>query len=332
MPQIQRRSVLAGAIHCGVLLSLLEVGACQAASEGRPHQTVPSVGIEMLSVKWGSEPGNLGRSLPEESNPEGPMSFAIDDGGAIFILDQINQRVQRFDGHGTHAGTIPLSTQTYKDLDLDSSGQLVLLDPWRYEAVVFVDDSGQPTASVDLLGPGIPEVGGVVGIRSLADGVWVGYGEGMVRVCDPEGHPDPDRPLVDGTLSSDGRFVLKVAREGEGTARVTRRKAINPEVHGFSASFDLPILHITLIDTDASGKTYLGVNLLEDGAEPPFGPDEAREEVVVFDVDGKETRRVILPVSTLAEEVTRSIRVSADGTVYQLIIGETGATLWRYDP
>jgi hypothetical protein len=86
------------------------------------------------------------------------------------------------------------------------------------------------------------------------------------------------------------------------------------------------------MDTDDSGNTFLGVNLLAEGAESPFSMEEAREEVVVFDADGNETRRLILPLSTFSAEVTRSIRVGPDGAVYQLVLGESGAILRRYHP
>jgi hypothetical protein len=37
-------------------------------------------------------------------------------------------------------------------------------------------------------------------------------------------------------------------------------------------------------------------------------------------------------VSSQAIPVVRSFRVAADGTIYQLVLGEEEATMWKYSP
>ena len=85
---------------------------------------------------------------------------------------------------------------------------------------------------------------------------------------------------------------------------------------------------------DSYGNIYLGVELLEESNEegPPFGIEDSHEIVVILDSHVNEKHRIYMPVSTQAEEVKRSFRVTPDGTIYQLVVEEQGATIWRYRP
>lgn len=291
-----------------------------------------SVATEVINAAWGTGADQLGRSEPEEASPEAPMSFAVSDDGSIYILDQLNQRIQVFNAAGNRIDTIVISGPTYSDIDLGQAGRIVLLDQCRNEAVVFIDGTGRMVGRVALLGGEVHDIGGVNGIWSRIDGVWVGYESTLVRVCDANGKADPDRPAVSGRFSRDGRYLLSTVKVGDITASLTRKRVGEDKVENFSVFFDLPILYFTLIDTDAGGKIYLGVTLLAEGVDPPYNLEQSREEVVVFGSTGSELKRLIMPVSTDAGGVTRSLRLAADGTVYQLVIGESSATVRRYDP
>src|SRR5690606_35959327 len=47
------------------------------------------------SAAWGSGPNDLGRDRPSEASPSGPMSFSVDGSGRMWVLDQVNGRIQR---------------------------------------------------------------------------------------------------------------------------------------------------------------------------------------------------------------------------------------------
>ena len=69
----------------------------------------------VLSVGWGSGPSQLGQLTDDEASPEGPMSFLVDDDEQIWVLDQVNQRVQVFK-NGSVAATLPLPYDSFTDL------------------------------------------------------------------------------------------------------------------------------------------------------------------------------------------------------------------------
>jgi Cys-rich repeat protein len=286
----------------------------------------------VVDAAWGDGPEDLGHLVPDEASPEGPASFVVADDGTIHILDQLNRRIQVFDAAGTFNKTISISESTFSDIDLGQNDQLVLLDLWRNKAVVFIDQWGQQTGSVELVGDKISRSNEVFCLYSHADGVWVDTDGSLVRISDAASQPDPNRPVVGGRFSHDGKHLLTANKIGAITVTVTRKGVGQGSIDHFSAHFDIPVLYPTLIASDASGNIYLGVTLLEDNVEPPYTLEQSREEVVVFNANGVETRRLTLPISAGMEEVTRSIRVAGNGAVFQLVLGVNGATVRRYDP
>jgi hypothetical protein len=288
----------------------------------------------VFKTPWGSGTTELNHMIPEEANPEGPMSFAIDGSGNCFVLDQVNKRVQVYDTTGTHLKTIPIPGATFSDIAIGESGNLFLLDRWVYKAVVLLDDTGTILKKVQLIGTGVTEVGGVTGIYSREDGLWVDSDGSLVRICDASGEPYEDRQIAAGRFSTDGTFLIRARKIGEITATVTRNTVVESRIDRYTICFDIPILYITMVDTDKNGNMYLGAELLDQSRSktPPYTIEESHGIVVVLDGNGNEKRRIYMPVSTRAEEVNCSHRVTPDGTIYQLVIGEEGATMWRYSP
>jgi hypothetical protein len=288
----------------------------------------------VFKTPWGSGPTELNHNIPQEASPEGPMSFAVDDSGRIFVLDQVNKRIQVYSSAGKHIKTIPLPGLTFSDIDIGESGNLFLLDQWRHRAVLLIDDKGTVLKSVELAGKGIAEMGCIWGMHSRRDGLWVNCSGNLVRICDASGERDAERPMVRGLFSRDGSSLLRARKIGDITAVVKRNRVGRSGTDTYTLYFDIPIFCITVVDTDMNGNIYLWVELLEEssGKGPPYSIEDSHGIVLVLDSTGREKRRMYMPVSSGAEEVVRSIRMTPDGTVYQLVLGEEGATMWRYPP
>jgi hypothetical protein len=288
----------------------------------------------VFKTPWGSGPTELNHNIPQEASPEGPMSFVVDDSGRIFVLDQVNKRVQVYSSAGKHMKTIPLPGLTFSDIDIGPSGNLFLLDQWRHRAVLLIDDKGTVLKKVELAGKGITEMGCIWGMYSRHDGLWVECSGNLVRICDASGGVDPERPMVRGIFSRDGSSLLTARKIGDITAVVKRNRVGRSGTDTYTLYFDIPIFGMTVVGTDESGNIYLWVSLLEESIEkgPPYSIEDSHGIVVVLDKMGKEKRRIYMPEPTRAEEVVRSIRMTPDGTIYQLMLGEEGATMWRYPP
>jgi hypothetical protein len=288
----------------------------------------------VFKTPWGSGETELNHMIPEEANPEGPMSFVVDDSGTIFVLDQVNKRVQVFDKTGKHTKSIPLLSTTYSDIDIGKFGNLFILDQWKNGAVLLIDQEGNLLKKVELIGKGIAETGGVWKLYSRKDGLWVSYDDYLVRLCDPSGEPDEERLMIDGILCRDGKHVIKSKILGDITVTVTKSLLGKSNIDRYNVYFDIPVLFINLLDMDEDGNIYLGAELLEESGNegPPYSIENSHEVVVVIDSNGKEKKIIYMPVSTKVEEVKRPLLVTRDGTIYQLVIEEEGATMWRYSP
>jgi hypothetical protein len=296
----------------------------------------------VFKTAWGSGETELNHLIPQEASPEGPMSFVIDSSGNIFVLDQINKRVQVYDKTGKHIKTIPIPAVTFTDIAIGASGNLFLLDQYVYEMVVLIDDKGNILKKINLIGKFITETGSISEIYSREDGLWVTNGNSMVWLCDASGEPYKDRQIAPGRFSQDDKSLLKTKVIGEITATVSRNKLTKSSTGTYNISgkdtytiyFDIPILFIRMVDTDKNGNIYLVVELWEKSIDegPPYSIENSHEIVVVLDSNGREKKRIYMPVTSEAEDVNRSHHVTPDGSIYQLVIEEEGATMWRYSP
>ena len=254
------------------------------------------------------------------------MSFAVGDDGRVIVLDQVNGRVQLF-GDGAPV-IVPLPRDTFEDLAPVGDG-LVLLDRLTTGTLLSLGLDGATRDEVPLRGHGVADPGEVTALHTQADGTYVEVGHrDLVRLLDPDGRPVeartilPGRPLADGS----GRF-LQAARVGPSVAEVRLGDAPLARVE-----FELPLWHITGLESSADGRVFLGAELVLEAADPPYDLLDHREEVVVLGGDGGELGRVALRPTEVPEQVMQRLRVAPDGSLYHLGFDDDGATVWRYVP
>lgn len=287
----------------------------------------------VLAAPWGSQPGEVGRNPAQESNPEGPMSLWVDAEGRLLVLDQVNMRVQVFED-GKAVRSVGLPTDTVQELVLDGKGDILAMDRLAERSVLNLDAEGKIRNEVALEGPGVPEGGGVTGMFWREDGLWVEVEHrGLVRIMDAQGNPDPNRPDLPGRISADGQFLVHAALEGPNSVVVLfRPMAAQGELQPLARiGFPLQILHIVSLDTDMLGRIYLAAHLVRFRQVDPFDAELEALLMVVLGPDGRELGRIPLKVPPLPEEQFRSIFVTPDGVIYQLLLTEEGARVYRYD-
>ncbi len=287
-------------------------------------------GAEVLRVPWGSDEGQLGY-VPDI--PEGPASFFVGFAEQIFILDQLNSRVQVYQD-GSHRGTIPVPTGYYfQDIDLSQDNDLILLDRRFKKAVVFLTSSGSLDCEVGLIGEGISDASSVTGLYSRYDGIWVGDSSKLLRIAKVNGAPDPDRPFMPGLFSKDDSSILSAEKDGELSVVLYVRQASNPEnLSHHVIRFDMPVTAIEVLESDMAGRIDLGVQVSLETGGSEGTQSESYVVMVILNNNGSELRRFLMPFPTNRGVPRRSIRVGADGTIYQMRFDAEGARVVRYKP
>jgi len=289
----------------------------------------------ILQLGWGSGPREAGRHEDGESAPAGPMSFTVLPSGEIYLLDQVNLRVLRFDPGSKTSSEIPAGSDTWQDIAVAADGTIVLLDRLVRRAVVLIDEAGRELSSHAIEGGGIPEGGAVTAMFLEKDGLWLEVNhERSVRILDAALDPCPrtvrrGRPL-DGGLTTVVAFLDKQGgvemRTMDGLAG-----AVTGEKH---FSFGQDLYRIAWIEADASGAVHAMFHLLEPRAKNAPGPPQEKVLALRLGKGLEETGSFESPHVIKAWEQFKEFQVSDSGTVCQMAFSDQGVTLlsWRYEP
>ena len=272
-----------------------------------------------LSAKWGGGQGELGRERPQEGNPEGPMSFAF-AGDDMFVLDQVNGRLAKFDKKGKLQRTIDTKSTTIQDLTVAKDGAVIALDRLADKTISVYDANGKKTGEHPLSGGKVGETGLVTGVFTDGKDIYVEKEHGaLVHVGTTDGKPADDtkelagRPSKDGTLlltaviaaPREGRLVLNAVDRKTGSLRFARQ-----------INVPRPARSIVLLDSDAKGTIYVGA---------ACGPSDNLAEIACLDPkDGHVVGRVDVPLSTLPEESFRDFVVTDDGAIVYALRTDDG--------
>jgi hypothetical protein len=257
------------------------------------------------------------------------MSFSVDGSGRVWVLDQVNGRVQRFDEDGRVEASVRIDRPTAQDIALAGDGSMAVLDRFGGKDVAIFDPDGNPVGSLPLSGDGIESPGHVTGVFVDGDDVYVESEHGpLVRIGDTSGAPASPREEVPGRPSRDGTAWIKagITDAAAGRAYVVSNERPSRE-HRFTRElrFDARLLSILLLDTDLAGTIYLGVEI-----------EEAPEDnaVVLTCLDGRTGEPLgsaWIPANTMPEETFRDAIVLDEGGVVVAIRSEDGVSYEQFD-
>jgi hypothetical protein len=302
-----------------------------AASPPPPAEAVrPEI---VVRAPWGAGVGELGRRGGDESNPEGPMSFAVSPSRDIWVLDQVNARLVRFGADGRAAATVPLDRDTYQDVALAPWGGLVLLDRLVARTVLVLDVGGAYQTEVGLVGEGIAEGGGTTALFAGEDGVWVEYGHRRsVQVLDGRIREPPARKILAGRPLGAG--VAGHARlRGPSSVEVwTTDRASDALLARTVLDFDERAARIAALGADAQGNVTTAVHDRTEDPEADWAVVHSALVVVTLDPALVERRRFTTTPSVGAWEQFKEFEVSADGAVWQMAFVDEGVEVRRWLP
>jgi hypothetical protein len=288
----------------------------------------------LVRAGWGAGPGQLGKKIESESAPEGPMSLTVDGHGNLYVLDEINHRVERWSKSGTPLQPISVGGDTAQDLALGKNGSVALLDRLGERNLQLYSADGKPLGEVNLVGKHLPESGGTTGLFTDRDGnFWVEREhQELVRVADANGNSDPDRPTAPGRPTRDGRWYLSgaIADRSSGAVRIRAVGSDGQPAWEVTVSLGAPILYLSLLDSDASGNVYLGGHVGRASAQPPYPIVDEQLVIVGLSPDGAARGMIALPAAPPAAELFRELAVGDDGTLYRMVLGASGVTVETY--
>ncbi len=300
-----------------------------ASEQKVKKKTVKVSSTDVVRAKFGSGPDDIGILTPKEGNCEGPMSFTISEKGEIYILDQVNSRIQCFKG-GKRIKIIPIPSDTFMDIALTQDGKIILLDNAIKKSVYILDSEGKTLNIIPLEGrliPYGPEVTEILYVkRGKFAGIWaILLEDRSVRIAMPEGTTVTERIGVPGRFLSDGRRLIRAEIIGDATVVIYRSKQDSlsqwePEITLF---FNMYIGNLMGIWDDKSGRIYLAA-ALEDN-------NKWFNTVLVLTPEGKELKRVNLFVQDMPHEIHRSVRVSPDGRIFQMALDKADVFIRRYE-
>lgn len=315
------------------------------ATSIEPTVTIPVVPSGSLAVpvknlpppqeiEWGTGSGALGHKLPKEGNPEAPMSLAIGPDGTRWVLDQVNDRIVRYDKNGKVIDTIPLTVKGAQDIVATKDGGAVVLDRLADKRAVIVGPDGKVSGTLTLEGKGLPEGGAATGVFVDGNNVYVEREhEQLVKLGDTKGNADPDRKEIPGRPTRDGSGYIRAwLGEVPGQRAFVTFTNKEPEAHRFTRQLNTTFMAtgIVLLDTDRTGIIYLGVL----GGKPSPSGELGDPFITVYCLEpahGAPIGTATVPANTSPEETFRELAVLDEGGVLYMKRSEKGITVTPID-
>jgi hypothetical protein len=272
----------------------------------------------------------LARLDGDESNPEGPMSFAVSRAGDVYVLDQVSARVVRFGPDGRLLQELPLPGTTFQDIDVVGDGHVVAIDRLVRGTIVVFEVATGATRELQLVGERIPEGGAVTAVLGRDDGVWVELRhEEAVRILDERLEPCP-RTTLPGRPSATGGRVLRARLDGRGGAEVLVTTRQGSEVSRVVVDLPTPISRVSWLEDTRQGEVVIGLHVMEEDAASGRIRAEHTEGSVFTD-RGQLRARFWSPFVITAWEQLRELDVGADGHLYQLAFTTRGVMVLRFE-
>jgi hypothetical protein len=292
-------------------------------------------GRVFATATWGSQLGQLGHERPQEANPEGPMSMTTDAQGNVYVLDQVNHRLVRYDRNGRAQQAIPLSQTAPQDVQIARNGNIAILDRHGDSNVTLMSPDGRTLGSLPITGTGLAEAGAATALMVDGDNVYVEREHGpLIRIGTTDGTPDSQREEIPGRPTRDGQSYISAGLVDQPTGRFyVNSVARDTGDHRWTRQLQvqLSLLGILLLDTDRQGVIYTAVVGVPQGAEEVEGNHDIIGLLCLDPTDGPPIGQTSLPPNTVPEESFRDMVVLDEGGILYQHRTDQGVTLERYN-
>lgn len=285
-----------------------------------------SPGAEVVRGGLGVEPGQFGVVAGAEAESEGPRSLAVSpDGRLVYLLDQVNQRVEVFDG-GALTATLPLESASAFDVAALDGGRVVVMDR-DADRFSVLDETGRVLSTAPVSGPGVQGPGFVDGLFVRDDGVWLRAAPLFVHVLDARGEPVERRRMLTGLVSPDGESLLSVELLADGSLQLVLRPARGvASYRQRQLRFERRVAYVVGYDLDAEGRVYVATeHLWDEGGEIRSEP-----RLSVLSPELEDSRSEVLPPDRSGRGVTRALAVGRPGGAYYLHVDDERVAVLRY--
>ncbi len=276
-----------------------------------------------VRLTWGAGPGQAGLDVQPSGVRVGPTAFDVDHEGNVYLLDQVNDRIQVFDRQGTLTDLVPMELGAEGDIAVAEDGTLYLIDialggpgsPTLLHRIVRSDVPFSTPASVQTIRAPEddalrirPDAAGGAWVYSMPSDAWHAVFEATgpsVRSGMPDGQVEVLRRV------SDGKFLDLQVVGGDTAARLTV-----PVGRLFGPLHEVERVGTSLVSVFRTWRE---------------NPDQHHEEVVAVSPEGQVRSHFGVDAPDFAELGRMGgYRVADDGTVYQLWNDEAGVEIRRF--
>lgn len=312
---------------------LLLLAALMGAAIGLPAAPAHAAPTAPTPKPWASLAwdNDVGRILGNESDSEGPKSFALEPGGGVLLLDQVNQRILDLDARGSVSGIIDLPAPTFDDVELFEGRAILALDRLVTKTLRVMDRGGKLLANVALEGRGIERSGLITALLPRPDGVWLEVQHRYsVKVLDRQLVPC-DRVIVLGRPAVNGLSLL-AALDGHGGASISlSRRNERAASRTVTLTGQAPIRRIVWTDVDAKGQVHAVLHEAKFSPVSPYRVQSERYWLVVLDDQLRELRRTESPWVLTKLDQRVEFRVGPDGRMWQMAFTPAGVQIVAWD-
>ncbi len=254
----------------------------------------------------------------EDELPTGPMSFAVNESGEIYILDSINGKIKGFDKNKMIKGLISLGEKAKSVLDIaiTKDNQLLLADLHEDAVLLLSSQISDITTPDKKYRFNISDFSGI--FTTNRGNILLRYGNQQTLKLNDTGIHIPFMSL----LSRNETMFLRTKRISESLSMLfMSSKEQSSEYKGntekqIEIMIDKPILSISYLDTDKNDRVYLLVEA-DDGADQTI---KVKRYVIRTGTHPEDWSKPIeIPLDIYAHPF-KDIVIGNDGTIYAMLV------------